>query len=301
MVYAGISDCDMEKGQMRCDANISIRPRGETRLGTKVELKNLNTISGVRAGVLHEIERQRQILAANGVIHQETRRFDPETGYSSTMRRKEQAHDYRYFPDPDLMPVKVDEEWLASLRSTLPELPFDRQRRFFEVYQLPYTITSVLCPDRFLSDYFEEAAKLSGRPQAVANWICNDLLRELTQSKTALSDSKVRPGHLAALVKLVEEGAINSNSAKEVFNEMFANGDQPEAIVDRRGLRQSNDLGLLESLCQAAIDANPASVTDFRSGKLNALNALKGHVMKAGKGKVNPKLVDDTLRRLLGA
>jgi aspartyl-tRNA(Asn)/glutamyl-tRNA(Gln) amidotransferase subunit B len=300
MVCAGISDCDMEKGQLRCDANISIRPVGETKLGVKVELKNLNTISGVRDGVSHEIARQKAVLASGGTIYQETRRFDPESGTSSSMRRKERAHDYRYFPDPDLMPVKVDDAWLSELRATLPELPFDRQRRYFEDYKLPYTITAVLCPDAELSAYFEEAAKLSGKAQACANFICNDLLRDLTAAKLPLSESKIRPAHIAALVALVEDGTINSNGAKEVFAEMFATGEQPGPIVDRKGLRQSNDVGLLEELCRAAIEANPASVADYKSGKLNAINALKGHVMKAGKGKVNPKLVDDTLKRLIG-
>lgn len=300
MVGAGISDCDMEKGQLRCDANISIRPRGETKLGTKVELKNLNTISGVRDGVRVEIARQTELMRSGGTIHQETRRFDPETGISSLMRRKERAHDYRYFPDPDLMPVQVDDAWLERLRARVPELPFDRQRRYFAEHQLPYTITSVLCPDRELCVWFEEAARLCGKPQAAANWIANDLLRELGEAKLALADAKVRPAHVAALVKLVESGAVSSTAAREVFLEVFRTGDEPEAVVDRKGLRQSNDLDLLEKLCDDALAANPASVADYRAGKTNAINALKGAVMKAGKGKVNPRLVDDVLRRKLG-
>ncbi len=180
LVTAGISECDMEKGQMRCDANISVRPRGQTALGTKVELKNLNSISGVRDGVAHEIKRQIAAVRRGETIVQETRRFDMENGTSVSMRTKEMAHDYRYFPDPDLMPVKIDETMLERLRAQVPELAFDKQRRFYEQFQLPYTITSVLVPDRALSDWFEAAvADQPARAQAIANWIVNDLLREL--------------------------------------------------------------------------------------------------------------------------
>jgi aspartyl-tRNA(Asn)/glutamyl-tRNA(Gln) amidotransferase subunit B len=209
------------------------------------------------------------------------------------------AHDYRYFPDPDLMPVQVDEAWKASLRTDLPELPFDRQRRFFEEYQLPYTITAVLVPDRELSGFFEEAAQLSGRPQAVGNWIANDLLRELGEARAVLADSKVRPAHLAGLVKLVENGIISSSLAKEVFVEMFRSGEAPEAVVERKGLRQSTDTEELERWCAEAMAANPKSVADFKAGRENAINAMKGFVMKQSKGKANPRLVDEILRRKL--
>ena len=303
LVAAGISDCDMEKGQMRCDANISIRPVGQKELGTKVELKNLNSISFVRDGIMHEIQRQLAVVLAGGTLRQETRDYDGQTGTSQSLRSKEMAHDYRYFPDPDLMPVKVDEAWKAQLREGLPELPFDKQRRFFAEYQLPYTITSVLVPDRALSDYFEETAKLAGaaKAQAVGNWIANDLLRELGAAGIELAASKVRPAHIAALVALVEGGAISSSSAKEVFVEMFQSGEMPEPIVDRRGLRQSNDTGELEKWCQDAIAANPKAVAEYKSGNEKAINSLKGPVMKAGKGKANPKLVDEVLRKLLAA
>jgi aspartyl-tRNA(Asn)/glutamyl-tRNA(Gln) amidotransferase subunit B len=301
MIYGGISDCDMEKGQMRCDANVSIRPAGETKLGTKVELKNLNSISFVRDGLAHEIKRQTAVVGSGGMIVQETRDYDGQTGTSQSLRSKEMAHDYRYFPDPDLMPVKVDAAWRASLQADLPELPFDKQRRFFAEYQLPYTITSVLVPDRELSDYFEAAAKLSGRPQAVGNWIANDLLRELAAAKVTLADCKARPAHLAGLVKLVEDGIISSNIAKEVFVGMFQTGEAPQAMVERRGLRQSTDVDELEQWCADAIAANPKSVADFQGGKENAINAMKGFVMKQSKGRANPRLVDEILRRKLAA
>jgi aspartyl-tRNA(Asn)/glutamyl-tRNA(Gln) amidotransferase subunit B len=301
MICSGVSDCDMEKGQMRCDANVSIRPAGATTLGTKVELKNLNSISFVRDGIAAEIKRQIAMTEGGGAIGQETRDYDGQTGTSQSLRTKEMAHDYRYFPDPDLMPVKVDEQWKAGLRASLPELPFDKQRRFFAEYRLPYTITSVLVPDGALSDFFEEAARLGGKPQAAANWIANDLLRELASAKIGLADSKARPAHVAGLVRLVEEGVISSNSAKEVFIEMFHTGETPGAVVERKGLRQSADTGQLEQWCAGAIAANPKSVADFKGGKENAINAMKGFVMKQSQGRANPKLVDEILRRQLAA
>jgi len=299
MVYGGISDCDMEKGQLRCDANISIRPVGDPTLGTKVELKNLNSISFVRDGIAHEIRRQLAVVAAGGRIVQETRDYDGQTGVSQSLRSKEMAHDYRYFPDPDLMPVEVDEAWRQRLQAECPELPFDKQRRFFAEYQLPYTITSVLVPDAELSDFFEAAARLSGKPQAVGNWIVNDLLRELGTAKVPLAQSKVRPEHIAELVGLIEAGTILNNAAKEVFIDMAQTGERPAAVVARRGLKAETNLDELEQWCRDAIAANPKSVADYRSGKESALNAFKGPVMRAAKGKASPKLVDETLRRLL--
>ena len=300
MIYGGISDCDMEKGQLRCDANISIRPVGQAALGVKVELKNLNSISFVRDGIAHEIKRQTAVLEAGGTLVQETRDYDGQTGASQSLRSKEMAHDYRYFPDPDLMPVKVDEAWKARLRGECPELPFDKQRRFLAHYQVPYTITSVLVWDHALADFFEEAARLSGKPQAVGNWIVNDLLRELGQARKLLAESKVTPGHIAGLVALIEAGTLLPNAAKEVFVEMFATGDQPGAAVERRGLKAAPlDLGELEQWCRDAIAANPKSLADFKAGKDSAINGFKGSVMKAAKGKADPKRVDETLRKLL--
>jgi aspartyl-tRNA(Asn)/glutamyl-tRNA(Gln) amidotransferase subunit B len=300
MIYGGISDCDMEKGQLRCDANISIRPAGATSLGTKVELKNLNSISFVRDGIAHEIKRQIAVLQRGGTIVQETRDYDGTTGTSQSLRTKEEAHDYRYFPDPDLMPVKVDEAWKEQIRASCPELPFDKQRRFFDQYQLPYTLTSVLVWDRALADYFEEAARLSGKPQAAGNWIANDLLRELGHARLPISASKVRPSHIAALVKLIDSGAIHTGAAKDVFVDMAATGDQPDAIAERRGLKAApTGAGELEQWCRDAIAGNPKALAEFKTGKDSAINAFKGPVMKAAKGRANPKLVDETLRRLL--
>jgi len=300
MIQGGISDCDMEKGQLRCDANISLRPVGSTNLGTKVELKNLNSISFVRDGIEHEIRRQRSVLERGGRITQETRDYDGMTGTSQSLRSKEEAHDYRYFPDPDLMPVVIDASWQERLRAECPELPFDRQRRFLADYQLPYTQTSVLVWDRPLADYFEAVVQLGAAPQAAGNWIINDLRRELAAAGVDPAASRVSPANLVALLRLVDSGAVLNAAAKVVFVEMFATGDSPEAIADRRGLRAApTDSGELENWCRDAIAGNPRAAGEFRSGREGAINALKGPVMKAAKGKANPKAVDETLRRLL--
>jgi len=300
IVGAGISDCDMEKGQLRCDANISVRPVGSETLGTKVELKNLNSISGVRNGVDYEIRRQTAATRRGEVIVQETRRWDADTGVTTSMRTKEMAHDYRYFPDPDLMPVMVDKAWRESIRVRLPEMPFDRQRRLMKVYDLPYTITSVLVVDRELAEFFEEAVgDETVRARAIGKWVTNDLLREMAEASVSLSEIKIEAGQLSDLVGLVEEGVVSSSQAREVFSEAFATGDSPEAIIERRGMKQSTDTGELEVWCREAMAARQESVEAFRSGNEKALNALKGPVMKASRGKANPRMVDEILRRLL--
>ncbi|MGA2017599.1 MAG: Asp-tRNA(Asn)/Glu-tRNA(Gln) amidotransferase subunit GatB [Opitutaceae bacterium] len=299
MIYGAISDCDMEKGQLRCDANISIRPAGSTSLGTKVELKNLNSFSFVRDGIACEVRRQIAVVEAGGAVAQETRDYDGQTGESKSLRSKEMAHDYRYFPDPDLMPVRVGDEWKSAVRALCPELPFDKQRRLQKDYGVPYTITSVLVPDRGLSDFFEEAARLCDNPKAAANWIANDLLRELGSARLSLAQSKVRPSHVAGLVKLVETGAIVSNAAKEVFIDMFQTGEAPERVVARKGLGADVGAGELERWCSEAVAANPKSAADFKAGKESAINAFKGPVMRAAKGRADPRRVDEILRRLL--
>jgi len=313
MQQGGVSDCDMEKGQMRADANVSIRPAGSPTLGTRVEMKNLNSISFVRDAIHHEIKRQAAILEKGGSIVQETRDYDGLTGASQSLRTKEDAHDYRYFPDPDLMPVRIDDAWRDAIAATLPERPFDRQRRLMADYKLPYTITSVLIWDKPLADYFDAAMQLAGPDapalaQPIGNWLTNDLLRELgaarvnTGASQTLADAaaKIPPAHLVALVRLIAAGTLTSTAAREVFSEMFATGDAPESIADRRGLKTAPaDTGELEQWCRAAIAANAKAAAEFRAGKESAINGLKGPVMKASKGKANPKLVDETLRRLL--
>ncbi len=300
MIYCGVSDCDMEKGQMRADANISVRPVGQKELGAKIELKNLNSITGVKNGIEYEIKRQTQELKKGRTITQATWRWDADQGRTELMREKEDAHDYRYFPDPDLMPVRIDDEWRNWIRAEIPELPFDKQRRFMDEYALPYTITSVLVPDRVLSDFFETAAKQAPQSaQALGNYVTNDLLRELSESSQSLADCRITPDHLLSLVAAVEKGTITKQIAKDVFVEMFNSGELAEAVIDRKGLKPDFDEDQVKVWCQEAIDENPRPIEDFKSGNEKALNALLGQVMKKSRGKANPQAVNPMLRSLL--
>ncbi|MEM7790602.1 MAG: Asp-tRNA(Asn)/Glu-tRNA(Gln) amidotransferase subunit GatB [Verrucomicrobiota bacterium] len=305
IIYAEISDCDMEKGQMRCDANVSLRPVGSDKLGTRTEMKNLNSISNVKAAIEYEIERQTEILEEGGEIIQETRRWDVEQGSSFSLRSKEEAHDYRYFPDPDLMPVKFDRGRVAELEAELPERPLDKQRRYQQDLGLPFTITSVLCPNRELSDFFEAALKTHSAPKQIANYIANDLLRELAdaaehgESALSVTECKLTPAHIATLAKIIDEGTISKQIGKEVFTEMFQTGEMPDTIVGKKGLKQSSDSGEIEALCREAIANNAKAVGQYKDGNAKALNALKGPVMKATKGKANPAMLDQLLKKLI--
>ncbi len=305
MIYGGISDCDMEKGQLRCDANISIRPVGQTELGTKVELKNLNSISFVRDGIDHEIKRQLAVVKSGGTIVQETRDYDGMTGASQSLRTKEMAHDYRYFPDPDLMPVKVDAEWKSRLQGECPELPLDKQRRFLEQYQIPYTLTSVLVWDRALADFYEELVKASGlaRAQAVGNWLANEFLKIVSAEKTTIAEAIERfpAAHIAKLLELRETVSFSNVVVSSVSLHIFKTKESPVGFLEREGLLSAApiDTNELEQWCREAIAGNSKALTEFKGGKDSAINAFKGPVMKASKGKANPKLVDETLRRLL--
>jgi len=304
LIYAGISDCDMEKGQLRCDANISIRPVGSEKLGTKVELKNLNTISGVKNGVEYEIKRQTKAILDGKSILQETRRWNPEQKYTTPMRSKEMAHDYRYFPDPDLMPVKIDQDWIDRIMEDVPEKPFDKQRRYMKELNLPYSITSALCSDLPLCEFFEKTTSISGEPRKVANWVVNDLSRELSLAKEQgrpvnIEDSPITPMHLANLLELIDKGKISNNVAKELFPEMFSSGKCSIDLVQEKGLEVNSDHNEIETLCTEAIKNDPDAAEKFRGGKEGAINALKGYVMKATRGQANPQVVDQTLRKIL--
>lgn len=283
--YIDASDCDMEKGQMRCDANVSIRPIGATKLGTKVELKNLNSISGVCNGIRHEIQRQICVVESGETIVQETRRWDAEKNTSTSMRSKENAHDYRYFTDPDLFPITLSEAQIEEQRRSIPELPFAKQERYFNELHLPYTVTSVLCPEKSLSDFLEATLAIYPKnPSASANWIANDLLRECGHQP--LSASQVTPQHLADLVRLVDEGVLSKQSAKEVFVEVSRTGIPPQQVMREKGLEVKIDHDALQALCQEIIAAFPKPVAEYRAGKEKALNVLKGQLMKKTQGKV---------------
>jgi aspartyl-tRNA(Asn)/glutamyl-tRNA(Gln) amidotransferase subunit B len=292
----GVSDADMEKGQLRCDVNISVRPIGESKFGTKVELKNLNSISGVRRALLHEIARQIAVVEKGGSLVQETRRWDDNAGATFTMRTKEQAHDYRYFPEPDLLPVRTDRGLQEAAKKSVPELPSEMQERLVKDFGVTAYQASVLACDRVLCGYYEKAAAATKNKAAVANWVLNDFLS--TQPDPATTP--VKPEYFAELADLVTAGKINSAQGKKVFAELVANPSSPHDIVKKLGLEQISDTGALAAMCDEAIAANPRSVEDYKAGKMNAINALKGFVMKKSQGKANPVQIDEILKQKLG-
>jgi aspartyl-tRNA(Asn)/glutamyl-tRNA(Gln) amidotransferase subunit B len=322
----GVSDCDMEKGQVRCDVNVSVRPVGTKELGAKIEIKNMNSFSGVRRALEYEIPRQIEALSRGERLIQSTRRWDDVAGITEQMRTKEDAHDYRYFPDPDLMPLAPGDEWLASVKSRVVELPSARKQRLMREYQLPAGDAEVFKSNVELGNYFEGIAKQAKNSKAVANWVINNLQAKLAEAslvgtrstasqtgveagdavervptKMGLADLKFPPAALLELVGLVEAKTISNSAAQQVFAEMFDTGRAPAAIVQEKGLAQVSDTAAIEKFCDEAIAANPNPVADFKAGKLAALNSLKGQVMKLSRGKANPALVGEILERKLKA
>jgi aspartyl-tRNA(Asn)/glutamyl-tRNA(Gln) amidotransferase subunit B len=294
LIYGGVSDADMEKGQLRCDCNISVRPEGQKEYGTKIEIKNMNSISGVRRAVAYEIQRQIEVLQHGGTLQQETRRWDDSTGQTALMRVKESAHDYRYFPDPDLLPVRTS-VFMDGVRSRRPELPNEKRSRFVEQYGITEYDASVLANDLALAGYFETAAKSAKKPKNVANWILNDLQSALAAEERAIAECPISADKLDELVNLIDTGVISGKQGKEVFAEMFSTGKSASHIVEEKGLKQESDVGALESLCLQAIEANPKAVAEYRAGKAASINFLKGQVMKLSQGKANPALVGEIL------
>jgi aspartyl-tRNA(Asn)/glutamyl-tRNA(Gln) amidotransferase subunit B len=301
LIYGGISDCDMEKGMVRCDVNVSIRPKGQQELGKKIEIKNMNSFSGARRALEYEIPRQIEVLQKGGRLVQETRRWDDVAGITESMRTKEMAHDYRYFPEPDLMPMAPTDAWLAEVRQRVVELPLARKRRFMNQYQLPAADAETFVNDVPLGSYYESIIAHTKSPKAVANWVINNLRAKLAETQTTLADLKFPITAIAELVELVEGGKISGKIAQEVFAETFATGEPPAKVVASKGLLQVSDTGAIEKLCDEAIAANPKSVEDFRAGKNAALNFLKGQVMKLSKGKANPALAGEILEKKLKA
>ncbi len=299
--YGGISDCDMEKGEVRCDVNVSVRPQGAKELGKKIEIKNMNSFSGVRRALEHEIARQMEVLEKGGRLTQETRRWDDGGGVTETMRSKEMAHDYRYFPEPDLMPFAPSPAWVESVAQRVVELPLAKKQRLMRQYQLPAPDAQTFVWDRALGDYFEKIAPGAKNPKAAANWIINNLRAKLAESGAALGGLKFRPEYILDLVELVESRAISSTIAQQVFAEMFGSGMRPKDIVEKKGWAQVSDEGAIEALCDQAIAAHPGPAADYKAGKAAALNFLKGQVMKLSKGKANPGLAGEILERKLKA
>jgi aspartyl-tRNA(Asn)/glutamyl-tRNA(Gln) amidotransferase subunit B len=299
LIYGGISDCDMEKGMVRCDVNVSVRPRGTKELGAKIEIKNMNSFSGVRKALEYEIPRQIEVVQRGGKLIQSTRRWDDVGGITEEMRTKEHAHDYRYLPDPDLMPFEPDDAWLAEVKSRVVELPLPRKQRFMREYQLPASDAQTFVWDVPLGNYFDSMARRAQNPKMLANWVINNLRAKMTETSTSLEALKFRPDDLLELIALVESGKISSRIAQDVLADMFASGQPPQAIVDQKGLAQVSDTSAIEAFCDQAIAANPKSAEDFKAGKGAALNFLKGQVMKLSKGKANPNLVGEILERKL--
>ena len=299
LVYGGVSDCDMEKGMVRCDVNVSVRLKGQTELGAKIEIKNMNSFSGVRKALEYEIPRQVSVLQQGGKLVQSTRRWDDVAGITEEMRTKEYAHDYRYFPEPDLMPFEPTEAWLAEVRERIVELPLARKRRFMRDYELPASDAQTFVWDAALGDYFQGIASEARNPKAAANWVINNLRAKLAESGTTLGQLKFPPAAILELIELVESGKISNKIAQEVFAETFATGQAPGRVVESKGLVQVSDAGALERFCDQAIAANPGPAADFKAGKAAALNFLKGQVMKLTNGKANPALVGEILERKL--
>jgi len=301
LIYGRVSDCDMEKGMVRCDVNVSVRPKGQKELGSKIEIKNMNSFSGVRKALEYEIPRQIDVLRNGGKLVQSTRRLDDATGTTEEMRTKEHAHDYRYFPEPDLMPFEPTADWLGEVSARAVELPLARKQRFMRDYLLPASDAETFTADVPLGTYFEKIAKGGSKPKPLANWVINNLRARMTETATALTELKFSESAIPELVELVESGKISTKIAQEVFTEMFGTGEGPAGIVGRKGLAQVSDTGALEAFCDQAIAANPGPVADYKAGKVAALNFLKGQVMKLSKGKANPALVGELLEKKLRA
>lgn len=293
LVYAGVSDCNLEEGNMRSDVNISVRPAGQEQLGTKVEIKNMNTFKGIYAALEYEIARQLAVVKGGGALVQETRRWDPELGETQSMRSKENAHDYRYFPEPDLVPVELPEALVESWRAQLPEAPAARRERMMAEYGLPAYDAGVLADAKENADFFETAARACkpGLGKTVSNWFMTEVMRLLSETGTSVGACALTPEALAELVSLVDEGVINGPTAKELLPEVFSKGGSPRTIVNGRGLAQVSDIAALEAFIAQVFAENAKSVADFQAGKKAAAGFLVGQVMKLSRGKADPKLV----------
>jgi len=297
--YLGISDGNMEEGSFRCDANVSIMPKGTETFGTRAELKNLNSFKFVEKALQHEILRQQEVLEDGGKVVQETRLWNTDQGVTTSMRGKEEAHDYRYFPDPDLLPLVIEADWIESMKARLPELPDEKEKRFIRDLGLSAYDAGVLTAGREIADYFEAALKTDSNPKQVANWIMGPLLGLLNAEGKTIQESPIPPENLAELVRLIEEDVISGKIAKTVFEEMAVSGKPPKVIVEEKGLVQITDASAIESLVDTVLENNPKQVADYKSGNTKILGFFVGLVMRETKGKANPKLVNEVLKKKL--
>jgi aspartyl-tRNA(Asn)/glutamyl-tRNA(Gln) amidotransferase subunit B len=299
MQYAGISDCDMEKGQMRCDVNISLKPAGAKEFGTKIEIKNLNSFRSVHRSLEYEIERQAEALDNGEILQQETRGWNDDLGETYLLRSKESAHDYRYFPEPDLMPMTFSDEDIENFRKDIPELPEAKRERFVEEFELTPYDAHVLTIEKAYADYFEKGAKLTKTPKLLANWIISELLRELSDANISIEETKVTPENLAAMIELINNKTISGKIAKTVFAEMFESGKEPKVIVEEKGLVQVTDESAIEAFADQAIDQNQTQVQQYKDGNKKVLQFFVGQVMKLSKGKANPQAAVKILQQKL--
>jgi aspartyl-tRNA(Asn)/glutamyl-tRNA(Gln) amidotransferase subunit B len=299
--YIGVCDGNMEEGNLRCDANVSVRRAGETRFGTRAEIKNINSLRFLQKAIDYEIDRQITVIETGGKIVQETRLWNEKEGKTYTMRSKEDAHDYRYFPEPDLPPLEVSQEWVESLKEALPELPETRRQRFMREYDLNADESFTLTSERELADYFETAARTANNHRAAANWILSELLRELKNADIGIASCKIKSEDLGAMIRLIDDKTISGKIAKDVFAEMFATGKAPAEIVKEKGLVQITDTSAIEKIVDEVIAANPKQVEGYRSGKTALMGFFVGQVIKSSGGKANPQAVNEILRKKLDA
>lgn len=299
LVYLEICDGNMEEGSFRCDANVSVRPRGEQRLGTRTELKNLNSFRHVHKAIEYEISRHIDLIHAGERIVQETRLFDVDKGVTMSMRGKEEAHDYRYFPDPDLLPLLLEQSWLDKWGKELPELPQAREARFIQEYALSLDAAQTLTAEKDLAEYFETAVTAYPEPKKIANWMLSELLRELNQAKISARACSMPPTHLADLVLLIDSGQISGTIGKQIFAELFSTGEAPEAFIKRKGLVQISNTSTLEAIVDRIIAANPSEVEAYKGGKTKLLGFFVGQVMRESKGQANPGVVNDLIKAKL--
>lgn len=297
--YLEVSDCNMEEGSLRCDANVSIRPVGATEFGTRAEIKNMNSFRFLQRGIEYEIERQKNVLEDGGTVVQETRLYDSNRDVTASMRSKEEAHDYRYFPEPDLEPVVIDEEWIERERGLLPELPDARRDRFVEQYGLPEYDAEVLTSSRPLAGYFEEAAEGAKSSKTVSNWVMGDVMRVMKERGASPAELKVRPGMLREMIGLIDTGVISGKIAKTVFEEMLETGKGAKQVVDEKGLVQITDTSAIEAEVDKVIEANPDQVEQYKAGKDKLIGFFVGQVMRATKGKASPEAVNKILKEKL--
>jgi aspartyl-tRNA(Asn)/glutamyl-tRNA(Gln) amidotransferase subunit B len=297
--YLGVSDCNMEEGSLRAEANISVRPKGASAFGTKTEVKNVASFSGTQKAIEYEVARQVKVIESGGTLVQETRGWDADKGITFSQRSKESAHDYRYFPDPDLLPIVIDEAWEKRLRDSLPEMPLARKQRFESDYGLSAYDAHVLTLTRAMAEYYEEVVAAGADPKKAANWIMGDLQALLTEAKAELAECRVAPDRLAAMIALIEDGTISGKIAKEVLGEMFLTGKTPKAVVEEKGLVQITDTSEIERVVRELMAAHPDQVEQFRAGKDRVLGFFVGQAMRATQGKANPALLNEILRREL--